>query len=174
MGSDCSSPISGYHVFSGMLAASAHFPICLWIDKIHRIPYSYSFLYLPYNVSLFFLFQECIRALGRNKPHTPFRASKLTQVLRDSFIGENSRTCMVSSLPPLTCYVFICLRNCVYFNDLFLCTDCNNLSWYDILREYPQHTTLRQQVGIRWPTPVNWTMPWCCRSQQKLCSYIKL
>lgn len=45
-------------------------------------------------------FQECIRALGRNKAHTPFRASKLTQVLRDSFIGENSRTCMVcSSLP---------------------------------------------------------------------------
>ncbi|MGH0171217.1 UNVERIFIED_CONTAM: hypothetical protein FKN15_060896, partial [Acipenser sinensis] len=40
--------------------------------------------------------KECIRALGRNKPHTPFRASKLTQVLRDSFIGENSRTCMVS------------------------------------------------------------------------------
>uniref|UniRef100_A0AAQ4RNI4 Kinesin-like protein n=1 Tax=Gasterosteus aculeatus aculeatus TaxID=481459 RepID=A0AAQ4RNI4_GASAC len=39
--------------------------------------------------------KECIRALGLNKPHTPFRASKLTQVLRDSFIGENSRTCMV-------------------------------------------------------------------------------
>uniref|UniRef100_A0A8C1M889 Kinesin-like protein n=1 Tax=Cyprinus carpio TaxID=7962 RepID=A0A8C1M889_CYPCA len=42
--------------------------------------------------------KECIRALGRNKPHTPFRASKLTQVLRDSFIGENSRTCMVSTI----------------------------------------------------------------------------
>ncbi|KAF4790716.1 hypothetical protein TURU_138179 [Turdus rufiventris] len=42
--------------------------------------------------------KECIRALGRNKPHTPFRASKLTQVLRDSFIGENSRTCMVWDL----------------------------------------------------------------------------
>ncbi|KAG2466590.1 KIF2A protein, partial [Polypterus senegalus] len=40
--------------------------------------------------------KECIRALGRNKPHTPFRASKLTQVLRDSFIGENSRTCMLT------------------------------------------------------------------------------
>lgn len=39
--------------------------------------------------------QECIRALGQNKAHTPFRESKLTQVLRDSFIGENSRTCMV-------------------------------------------------------------------------------
>ncbi|KAB0392283.1 hypothetical protein E2I00_009516 [Balaenoptera physalus] len=42
---------------------------------------------------------ECIRALGQNKAHTPFRESKLTQVLRDSFIGENSRTCMVSSVP---------------------------------------------------------------------------
>ena len=40
--------------------------------------------------------KECIRALGRKGAHLPFRASKLTQVLRDSFIGENSRTCMVS------------------------------------------------------------------------------
>ncbi|CAG05289.1 unnamed protein product [Tetraodon nigroviridis] len=46
------------------------------------------------------LLQECIRALGRNKPHTPFRASKLTQVLRDSFIGENSRTCMIATISP--------------------------------------------------------------------------
>ncbi|XP_072301568.1 kinesin-like protein KIF2A [Eucyclogobius newberryi] len=44
--------------------------------------------------------KECIRALGRNKPHTPFRASKLTQVLRDSFIGENSRTCMIANISP--------------------------------------------------------------------------
>uniref|UniRef100_A0A8C2GFI0 Kinesin-like protein n=1 Tax=Cyprinus carpio TaxID=7962 RepID=A0A8C2GFI0_CYPCA len=44
--------------------------------------------------------RECIRALGRNKPHTPFRASKLTQVLRDSFIGENSRTCMIATISP--------------------------------------------------------------------------
>ncbi|CAG07870.1 unnamed protein product [Tetraodon nigroviridis] len=47
-----------------------------------------------------FPFQECIRALGRNKAHTPFRASKLTQVLRDSFIGENSRTCMIATISP--------------------------------------------------------------------------
>ncbi|KAG6936978.1 Kinesin Family Member 2B [Chelydra serpentina] len=44
--------------------------------------------------------KECIRALGRNKAHTPFRASKLTQVLRDSFIGENSCTCMIATISP--------------------------------------------------------------------------
>ncbi|KAF4072501.1 hypothetical protein AMELA_G00263750 [Ameiurus melas] len=44
--------------------------------------------------------KECIRALGKNKSHTPFRASKLTQVLRDSFIGENSRTCMIATISP--------------------------------------------------------------------------
>ena len=42
--------------------------------------------------------KECIRALGRKGSHLPFRASKLTQVLRDSFIGEKSKTCMVSLL----------------------------------------------------------------------------
>ncbi|XP_056288026.1 kinesin-like protein KIF2A isoform X2 [Pseudoliparis swirei] len=44
--------------------------------------------------------KECIRALGKNRTHTPFRASKLTQVLRDSFIGENSRTCMIATISP--------------------------------------------------------------------------
>ncbi|XP_028935989.1 kinesin-like protein KIF2B [Ornithorhynchus anatinus] len=44
--------------------------------------------------------KECIRALGRNKPHTPFRASKLTQVLRDSFIGVDSATCMIATISP--------------------------------------------------------------------------
>ncbi|XP_069882977.1 kinesin-like protein KIF2B [Dipodomys merriami] len=44
--------------------------------------------------------KECIRALGQNKSHTPFRASKLTQVLRDSFIGHNSSTCMIATISP--------------------------------------------------------------------------
>lgn len=42
--------------------------------------------------------KECIRALSRKGTHLPFRASKLTQVLRDSFIGEKSKTCMVINL----------------------------------------------------------------------------
>ncbi|XP_063548236.1 kinesin-like protein Klp10A isoform X7 [Cydia strobilella] len=44
--------------------------------------------------------KECIRALGMKGSHLPFRASKLTQVLRDSFIGDKSRTCMIAMVSP--------------------------------------------------------------------------
>ncbi|XP_063395487.1 kinesin-like protein Klp10A [Cydia fagiglandana] len=44
--------------------------------------------------------KECIRALGMKGNHLPFRASKLTQVLRDSFIGDKSRTCMIAMVSP--------------------------------------------------------------------------
>lgn len=45
--------------------------------------------------------KECIRALGRQSPHLPFRGSKLTQVLRDSFIGGMKvRTCMIAMISP--------------------------------------------------------------------------
>lgn len=44
--------------------------------------------------------KECIRALGKKRSHRPFRGSKLTQVLRDSFIGEKSRTCMIALISP--------------------------------------------------------------------------
>uniref|UniRef100_A0A668A9G6 Kinesin-like protein n=1 Tax=Myripristis murdjan TaxID=586833 RepID=A0A668A9G6_9TELE len=43
---------------------------------------------------------ECIRSLGRNSDHIPFRMSTLTKVLRDSFIGEKSRTCMIATVSP--------------------------------------------------------------------------
>ncbi|KFD68806.1 hypothetical protein M514_02721 [Trichuris suis] len=44
--------------------------------------------------------KECIRALGRKNAHLPFRASKLTLVLRDSFVGVNARTCMIAMVSP--------------------------------------------------------------------------
>ncbi|KAJ1679816.1 hypothetical protein EV182_001276 [Spiromyces aspiralis] len=43
--------------------------------------------------------KECIRALDLGKKHQPFRQSKLTQVLKDSFIG-NSRACMIATISP--------------------------------------------------------------------------
>lgn len=51
--------------------------------------------------------KECIRALGRKGSHLPFRASKLTQVLRDSFIGDKSKTCMVSRTTSMSVMVLI-------------------------------------------------------------------
>ncbi|KAJ8573876.1 hypothetical protein K7X08_010387 [Anisodus acutangulus] len=45
--------------------------------------------------------KECIRALDNDQIHIPFRGSKLTEVLRDSFVG-NSRTVMISCISPNT------------------------------------------------------------------------
>lgn len=42
--------------------------------------------------------KECIRALDRSQQHTPFRQSTLTQVLKDSFVGRNTRTVMIASI----------------------------------------------------------------------------
>ena len=43
--------------------------------------------------------KECIRALDQDKKHTPFRGSKLTLVLRDSFIGS-CKTLMIANISP--------------------------------------------------------------------------
>ncbi|KAI8919221.1 P-loop containing nucleoside triphosphate hydrolase protein [Powellomyces hirtus] len=48
--------------------------------------------------------KECIRALHRcgsgGGGHIPFRASKLTQILRDSFMGRKSQTVMIATISP--------------------------------------------------------------------------
>jgi kinesin family member 2/24 len=47
--------------------------------------------------------KECIRALDMDQKHTPFRQSKLTIVLRDSFVG-NCKTVMIGNISPsLSC-----------------------------------------------------------------------
>lgn len=48
--------------------------------------------------------KECIRALDQDKKHTPFRGSKLTLVLKDSFVG-NCKTVMIGNVSP-------CLSSC--------------------------------------------------------------
>jgi hypothetical protein len=43
---------------------------------------------------------ECMRALCKRDADLPFRGSKLTQVLRDSFIGKKYKTCMIVMISP--------------------------------------------------------------------------
>jgi len=43
--------------------------------------------------------KECIRALDQDKKHTPFRGSKLTLVLKDSFT-KNCKTLMIANVSP--------------------------------------------------------------------------
>uniref|UniRef100_A0A915LXZ5 Kinesin-like protein n=1 Tax=Meloidogyne javanica TaxID=6303 RepID=A0A915LXZ5_MELJA len=42
--------------------------------------------------------KECIRAMGRDEQHIPFRGSKLTLILRDSFVGKYAKTCMIAMI----------------------------------------------------------------------------
>ena len=43
--------------------------------------------------------KECIRKLDQDQKHIPFRMSKLTMILRDSFIG-NCKTVMIGNISP--------------------------------------------------------------------------
>lgn len=43
--------------------------------------------------------KECIRGIEQDKKHLPFRQSKLTQILKNSFIGE-SKTCILATISP--------------------------------------------------------------------------
>ena len=46
-----------------------------------------------------FQLKECIRSLDQDTGHTPYRQSKLTRILKDSFTG-NSLTCMIANVSP--------------------------------------------------------------------------
>ena len=44
--------------------------------------------------------KECIRALDTSSSHVPYRSSKLTLVLKDSFTNKNSKTVMIANVSP--------------------------------------------------------------------------
>ncbi|XP_068594186.1 kinesin-like protein KIF2C isoform X2 [Cebidichthys violaceus] len=70
--------------------------------------------------------KECIRSLGMNSDHIPFRLCTLTKVLRDSFIGEKSRTCMIAMVSP-------CMASCEY--------TMNTLRYADRVKELKGNNT---------------------------------
>uniref|UniRef100_A0A7S3V5B6 Kinesin-like protein n=1 Tax=Chaetoceros debilis TaxID=122233 RepID=A0A7S3V5B6_9STRA len=51
------------------------------------------------NTSLLAL-KECIRALGGSSKHVPYRASKLTLILKDCFTSSLARTAMIATVSP--------------------------------------------------------------------------
>ena len=57
--------------------------------------------------------KECIRAMDQDKDHTPFRGSKLTQVLKESFVGD-CRTVMIANLSPASSASEHCLNTLRY------------------------------------------------------------
>ena len=67
------------------------------------------------NTSLLAL-KEVIRALDRGSSRTPFRGSKLTQVLKDSLVGEGCRTVMVACASPSSRDVVHTLNTLRYAN----------------------------------------------------------
>ncbi|XP_038077083.1 uncharacterized protein LOC119744936 [Patiria miniata] len=88
------------------------------------------------NTSLLAL-KECIRALDQEQRHTPFRQSKLTQVLRDSFLGH-SKTCMIANIAPNSSAVEHTL---------------NTLRYADRVKELKKETSSQQPVSPYPSTP---------------------
>ncbi|PNF19922.1 Kinesin-like protein Klp10A [Cryptotermes secundus] len=72
--------------------------------------------------------KECIWAVGRNAAHIPFRDSKLTHVLRDCFIREKSKICMIVTISPA-------MSSCPY--------SLHTLRYVDRMKEY-RHTSKKE------------------------------
>jgi hypothetical protein len=92
------------------------------------------------NTSLLAL-KEVIRSLEKKQGHTPFRGSKLTQVLKDSFVGDKTRTCMVACVSPSS-------TNCEH--------TLNTLRYADRVKEHQgsshQQDLIQKQMNIQQDT----------------------
>jgi hypothetical protein len=86
--------------------------------------------------------KECIRALGRKGAHLPFRRSKLTHILRDSFIGKKSKTCMIVMISPG-------MNSCEY--------SLNTLRYADHVKE---HRSTYKQWRTCYKTHKSWKCKW--------------
>lgn len=75
--------------------------------------------------------KECIRALDQDKRHVPFRGSKLTMVLKDSFIGD-CKTVMIGNISPT-------MNNCEY--------SLNTLRYADRVKELKKDAKDRDKMG---------------------------
>lgn len=87
--------------------------------------------------------KECIRALDQGSSHLPFRGSKLTQVLKDSFVG-NCRTVMMATIG-MHCFSMI-LFPCALVMTRLSFFHPHTKSYSTIVqlgRELPQHPALR-------------------------------
>jgi kinesin family protein 2/24 len=88
------------------------------------------------NTSLLAL-KEVIRSLEKKHGHTPFRGSKLTQVLKDSFVGARTRTCMLACVSPSQI-------NCEH--------TLNTLRYADRVKEHQVSNSLPVQASMEGPT----------------------
>ena len=75
--------------------------------------------------------KECIRALDQDKKHTPFRGSKLTLVLKDSFVG-NCKTIMIANVAPTSSCCELSL---------------NTLRYADRVKELSGEKSSKEKVG---------------------------
>jgi len=109
--------------------------------------------------------KECIRALDNDQGHIPFRGSKLTEVLRDSFVGD-SRTVMISCVSPNSGSCEHTLNTLRYADRVKSLSKGNNSKKDTIssstinlkasttlpLSSLSQHgTTLEDDIGDSWP-----------------------
>ena len=61
--------------------------------------------------------KECIRAVKKNENYIPYRGSKLTKLLKDSF-SKNSKTYVIATVSPEKSNVLDSINTLEYINDL--------------------------------------------------------